>query len=104
MTEEVWAQVHSGHSKPREVDQTVLLRIRTATLDASMERETQMEWKVGTQDQLVSALERAVMKSRIVEKFTVWSVSDQAFGSQGSSRAGIPARTPLRFDVEVIPF
>jgi FKBP-type peptidyl-prolyl cis-trans isomerase len=52
----------------------------------------------------VSALERAVMHSRIAEKFTVWSVSDQAFGSQGSSRAGIPSRTPLRFDVEVIPF
>ena len=51
-----------------------------------------MEWRLGTQDQLVPALERAVSHSRQAERFTVpkWSVSEQAFGSQGSSRAGVP--------------
>lgn len=104
IAEGVWLQVHSSRREPWSNDQTLSLRIRTSACVGNFERETQMEWHPGTQDQLVSALERAVMKSRIAEKFTVWSVSDQAFGSQGSSRAGIPARTPLRFDVEVIPF
>lgn len=104
IAEGVWLQVHSSRREPWSNDQTLSLRIRTSACVGNFERETQMEWRPGTQDQLVSALERAVMHSRIAEKFTVWSVSDQAFGSQGSSRAGIPARTPLRFDVEVIPF
>ena len=98
----VWVQVHSDHSKPREVDETVLLRIRTATLDASMERETQMEWKVGTQDQLVPALEKALSSLPTAQTLTVWCTSAQAFGRDGSQEAGILPRTPLRFEVEVV--
>jgi len=98
----VWVQVHSEHSKPREVDETVLLRIRTATLDASMERETQMEWKVGTQDQLVLALEEALTSYPRAKRLTIWSTSISAFGESGSPTVEIPAMTPLRFDVEVI--
>ena len=97
----VWVQVHSEHSKPQEVDETVLLRIRTATLDASMERETQMEWKVGTQDQLVPALEKALSSMPNAQSLTVWCTSAQAFGRDGSPEAGILPRTPLRFEVEV---
>ena len=97
----VWVQVHSEHSKPREVDQTVLLRIRTATLDASMERETQMEWMVGSQDQLVPALEKALSSLPTAQTLTVWCTSAQAFGRDGSPEAGILPRTPLRFEVEV---
>ena len=98
----VWVQVHSEYSKPREVDQTVLLRIRTATLDASMERETQMEWKVGTQDQLVPALEQALSSLPTAQTLTVWCTSFMAFGRDGSPEAGIVPRTPLRFEVEVV--
>ena len=98
----VWVQVHSEHSKPREVDKTVLLRIRTATLDASMERETQMEWKVGTQDQLVPALEKALSSMPTAQTLTVWCTSAQAFGRDGAPEAGILPRTPLRFEVEVV--
>ena len=98
----VWVQVHSEHSKPREVDQTVLLRIRTATLDASMERETQMEWKVGTQDQLVPALEQALSSQPTAQTLTVWCTSFMAFGRDGSPEAGIAPHTPLRFEVEVV--
>ena len=101
VTEEVWAQVHSEHNKPREVDQTVLLRIRTATLDASMERETQMEWKVGTQDQLVPALEQALSDHPSAQTLTVWCTSSMAFGRDGSPEVGIAPYTPLRFEVEV---
>ena len=100
--EGVWVQVHSAHSKPREVDQTVLLRIRTATLDASMERETQMEWKVGTQDQLVPALEQALSSLSTAQTLTVWCTSAQAFGRDGSPEAGIAPHTPIRFEVEVV--
>ena len=99
--EGVWVQVHSAHSKPQEVGQTVLLRIRTATLDASMERETQMEWQVGTQDQLVPALEKALSSLPTSQTLTVWCTSAQAFGRDGSPEAGILPRTPLRFEVEV---
>ena len=99
----VWLQVHSARREPWAEGQTLSLRIRTSACVGNFERETQMEWRLGTQDQLVPALERAVLNSRHSERFTVWSVSDQAFGSQGSSRAGIPPRTPLRFDVEVVP-
>ena len=98
----VWVQVHSEHSMPREVDETVLLRIRTATLDASMERETQMEWKVGTQDQLVPALEKALSSLPTAQTLTVWCTSAQAFGRDGSPEAGILPHTPLHFEVEVV--
>ncbi len=100
--EGVWVQVHSAHSKPRAIDQTVLLRIRTATLDASMERETQMEWQVGTQDQLVPALEQALSSLPTAQTLTVWCTSALAFGRDGSPEAGIAPRTPLRFEVEVV--
>lgn len=103
ITEGVWLQVHASRRDPWAEDQTLSLRIRTSACVGDFERETPMEWRPGTQDQLVPALERAVLHSRKAERFTVWSVSGQAFGSQGSSRAGIPPRTPLRFDVEVIP-
>ena len=103
IAEGVWLQVHSSRREPWAEDQTLSLRLRTSACVGNLERETQMEWRPGTQDQLVPALEHAVLHSRHAERFTVWSVSDQAFGSQGSSRAGIPPRTPLRFDVEVIP-
>ena len=102
VTEGVWAQVHSEHNMPREVDQTVLLRIRTATFDASMERETQMEWKVGTQDQLVPALEQALSSMSTAQTLTVWCTSALAFGRDGSPEAGIAPHTPLRFEVEVV--
>ena len=103
IAEGVWLQVHSSRREPWAENQSLSLRIRTSACVGDFERETQMEWRPGTQDQLVPALEHAVLHSRHAERFTVWSVSDQAFGSQGSSRAGIPPRTPLRFDVEVIP-
>ena len=103
ITEGVWLQVHSSRHEPWAEGQTLSLRIRTSACVGDFERETQMEWRPGTQDQLVPALERSVIQSRQAERFTVWSVSAQAFGSQGSSRAGIPPHTPLRFDVEVIP-
>lgn len=102
VTEGVWAQVHSEHSQPQEVGQTVLLRIRTATLDASMERETQMEWQVGTQDQLVPALEQALSSQPTAQTLTVWCTSAQAFGRDGSQEAGIAPHTPIRFEVEVV--
>lgn len=98
----VWVQVHSEHSKPREVDQTVLLRIRTATLDASMARETQMEWKVGTQDQLVPSLEKALSSMPTAQTLTVWCTSAMAFGRGGSPEAGIAPHKSLRFEVEVV--
>ena len=103
ITEGVWLQVHSSRREPWAENQSLSLRIRTSACVGNFERETQMEWRPGTQDQLVPALEHAVLHSRHAERFSLWSVSDQAFGSQGSSRAGIPPRTPLRFDVEVIP-
>lgn len=103
IAEGVWLQVHASRREPWAENQSLSLRIRTSACVGNFERETQMEWRPGTQDQLVPALEHAVLNSRHAERFTVWSVSDQAFGSQGSSRAGIPPRTPLRFDVEVIP-
>ena len=103
ISEGVWLQVHSERDKPWTEDQSLSMRIRTSACVGDFERETQMEWRLGTQDQLVSALELAMSHSRLVETFTVWSVSEQAFGSQGSFRAGIPPRTPLRFDVAVTP-
>ena len=102
VTEGVWAQVHSEHSQPQEVGQTVLLRIRTATLDASMERETQMEWQVGTQDQLVPALELALSSKSSAQTLTVWCTSSMAFGRNGSPEVGIAPNTPLRFEVGVV--
>ncbi len=102
VTEGVWAQVHSEHNRPLEPKQNVLLRIRTATLDASMKRETQMEWKVGTQDQLVPALEQALSSLPSAHTLTIWCTSDMAFGHDGSPEAGIAPHTPLRFEVEVV--
>jgi len=102
VSEGVWAHVYSEHNRPVEPKQNVLLRIRTATLDASMERETQMEWKVGTQDQLVPALEQALSSLPSAHTLTIWCTSAMAFGDQGSPEAGIAPHTPLRFEVEVV--
>ena len=61
-----------------------------------------MGWKVGTPDQLVPALEAAFSAHPDVRTMTVWSTSDQAFGTDGAPSAGIEPHRPMRFDVEVV--
>ena len=99
----VWTQVHDTRSEPLRSGQSVLLRIRTTMLTGPFERETQMEWTVGTQDQIVPAIEQAILSHPQANTMTVWSTSAQAFGVEGSPKAGIPAHAPLRFDLEVLP-
>ena len=54
-------QVHSSRREFWTEDQMLSLRIRTSACIGDFERETQMEWRPGTQDQLVPALEHAVL-------------------------------------------
>ena len=67
-----------------------------------MQRETQMQRKVGTQDQLVPALEEALTSHPRAKSLKIWSTPSSAFGESGSPKVQIPAMTPLWFDVEVI--
>ena len=94
--------VHRDATQAAKPGDLVLLRIQTSVLNGGMSRETQLEWVVGTQDQLVMALERALLAYPRAEHLTVWSTSTEAFGEEGSLAAGIPGKTPIRFDVEVI--
>ena len=87
------------HLSPNEA---VALNIRTASMDGAFERETQMEWIVGTQDQLVPAIEETLLVMPNARTISIWTTSVSAFGAEGSPEAGIPERTPLRFDVEII--
>ena len=98
----VMVHVHRDATQAAKHGDLVRLRIQTSVLDGGMSRETQLEWVVGTQDQLVMALERALLAYPRAEQMTVWSTSTQAFGEEGSLAAGIPGKTPIRFDVEVI--
>ena len=99
----VWCKVHREWEQSLEDGMSVLLKIHTATMTGSFERETQMEWSMGTPNQLVEALERALSAKPRSRTLTVWSISDCAFGTDGSPEIGIPSRTPLRFDVEILP-
>lgn len=98
----VMVHVHRDATQATKKGDLVQLRIQTSVLDGRLSRETQLEWVVGTQDQLVMALERALLAYPQAEHLTVWSTSTHAFGEEGSMAAGIPGKTPIRFDVEVI--
>ena len=95
--------IHSQNDQPWEHGTAVDLRIRTAAILGGAERETAMEWEIGTPDQLVPALERALSEFPSASTLTVWATSVFAFGRKGVPSAGLPASTPVRFDLEVRP-
>ena len=98
----IWATIHTTMDSNLFPNEAVALNIRTASMDGSFERETQMEWIVGTQDQLVPAIEETLLVMPNARTISIWTTSESAFGAEGSPEAGIPARTPLRFDIEII--
>lgn len=65
--------------------------------------ESAMEWSRGTPDQLVPALEKALLAHPGAEVLTVWTTSEYAFQPKGVPSAGVRPRTPVRFDVQVSP-
>lgn len=72
-------------------------------LEGEQGRESAMEWSRGTPDQLVPALERALLSHPGAEVLTVWTTSEHAFQRKGVPAAGVRPRTPVRFDVQVSP-
>ncbi|MGB1481216.1 MAG: hypothetical protein ACPG66_07580 [Flavobacteriales bacterium] len=101
--EGVWAQVHTSRQALLRDGETVLLRIRTTPVRSEVHRETAVEWRAGTPDQIVSALQVALAEWPQAGTLSVWSTSKNAFGEDGAPKAGIPPHTPIRFDVEVVP-
>jgi hypothetical protein len=101
--EGVWVQVHTSRQASLRDGETVLLRIRTTPVRSNADRETTVEWRVGTPDQVVSALQVALAAWPKAGTLSVWSTSMNAFGEDGVPKAGIPPHTPIRFDVEVVP-
>jgi FKBP-type peptidyl-prolyl cis-trans isomerase len=99
----IWVQVHSTQERSLQSGEPVLLRIRTSEVRGGTQRESAMEWNVGTPDQIVPALQAALESHPAARTLTVWSASKYAFGEDGVDKAGIPPRTPLRFEVEVLP-
>ncbi len=59
-----------------------------------------MEFRLGETDQVVPAVERALMKAGPGAYWAVWSPSEDAFGSRAHPDLQLPARTPLHFAVE----
>ena len=100
VTEEVWAQVHSEHNKPREVDQTVLLRIRTATLDVP--RDARPKWNGRSAPRPTRPGWNRRFRTIISPSLGSLGTSSMAFGRDGSPEVGIAPYTPLRFEVEVV--
>lgn len=101
--EGVWVQVHTSRQALLRDGETVLLRIRTTPVRSDADRETTVEWRVGTPDQVVSALQVALAAWPKAGTLSVWSTSMNAFGKDGVPKAGISPHTPIRFDVEVVP-
>ena len=98
----IWATIHTTMDSNLFPNEAIALNIRTASMDGTFERETQMEWIVGTQDQLVPAIEETLLVMPNARTMSIWTTAESAFGAEGSPEAGIPARTPLRFDIEII--
>ena len=99
----LFVHVHSTRSRSLQAGEVVLLRIRTSSLMTESENETDLEWSVGTPDQLVPALERALVAHADARTLSIWAASNWAFGADGIPSANIPPRSPIRFDVEVVP-
>ena len=97
-----FGQVHDTRSEPLRSGQSVLLRIRTTTLTGPFERETQMEWTVGTQISWFPPLNSHCVPAAGQHHDRVVDVRSSFWGG-GSPKAGIPAHVPLRFDLEVLP-
>ena len=72
-------------------------------LEGEQGRESVMEWSRGTPDQLVPALEKALLAHPGAEVMTVWTTSEHAFQRKGVPAAGVRPRTPVRFDVQLSP-
>lgn len=74
-----------------------------AILEGEQGREFSMEWVRGTPDQVVPALEKALLSQPGAEVLTVWTTSEYAFQQKGVPSADVRPRTPVRFDVQVSP-
>lgn len=83
------------------------LDIHTVDVQSIMQgeqgRESTMEWRRGTPDQLVPALEQALLAHPRAAVLTIWTTSEFAFQHKGAPAAGVRPRTPVRFDVQVSP-
>ena len=99
--------VDTQPNQPLQPGESVVLNIRTSPMlptsgNDRKERETAMPWVVGTPDQVVPILELLVRQHPNVETARLWSTSSMAFGEDGVPNAGIPANTPIQFDVEIV--
>jgi len=103
LSEGLFVTVHSTRQAPLNMGDVALLRIRTSSVMGGRETETDLEWPVGTPDQLVPALEKALAQIPAASTLSIWSTSNWAFGETGIPSADIPPRSPVRFDVEVVP-
>ena len=103
LSEGLFVTVHSTRQAPLNMGDVALLRIRTSSVMGGRETETDLEWPVGTPDQLVPALEKALAQIPAASTLSIWSTSHWAFGETGIPSADIPPRSPVRFDVEVVP-
>lgn len=64
-------------------------------------RETCMEWVPGAPDQIVPGLQEALASYESATHLLVWAISSQAFGEKGVPQAGIPASSPVCFEVSL---
>jgi len=58
-----------------------------------------LDFRLGEQDQVVTALEPGLSQAGPGAHWTVWALSSNAFGSQPQPKLGLPAHTPLKFSV-----
>lgn len=102
----VWVDcIECGSSAPAEraMRLDILTLDAQAILEGDQGKESTMEWGRGTPDQLVPALEQALLSHPRAEVLTVWTTSEHAFQRKGVPGAGVRPRTPVRFDVQVSP-
>ena len=100
----VWVQIHE-EGLPLQEGETVALEIQTHLVSWAGKGPTDdavgqlLDWKVGTPDQLVRALEISTSIHPEAQVLTVFCTSDWAFGTDGVPESGIKARSPVRFDL-----
>ncbi|MDA0728353.1 MAG: hypothetical protein O3B70_02000 [Bacteroidetes bacterium] len=91
-----------GHPRPNVLHRMTLKTQAVSAFRPEEDRpvrETCMEWVPGAPDQIVPALEVALASCKSASHLMVWAISSQAFGQKGVPQAGIPASSPVCFEV-----
>jgi FK506-binding protein 4/5 len=92
-----------GWETPKE-ESRVTVRLVGKLLDGTVfEPEKEVEFTIG-EEQVIEGLEVAAESMKKGEKALVTIQPKYAFGEQGNAEKGVPANTPVQYDMELVSF